>query len=896
MQSQNACGCCEGLSVEVPVQVYNRPGLKAITYRVGTHAQFKESLLAQLTISRLRALRELTTRNNDDFTIAVLDAWATVADVLTFYQERIANELYLDTATEEFSIVQLARLIGYQLRPGVAAGTCLAFTLDENTTGPLTNPDSGNNSKPTPPPLTIEAGIKVQSVPGPGEEAQLFETVEKIEARAEWNSIRPVLTQTPHSIDASKIIVVTGANNDLKTGDVVLILKQGRTDNALLKRVLNVIPNDESKTTSLFLDTAATQPSFILPALTVTGNIAAYSAKVPLSSEVVDDIISKTWRSEELAVLINTQGWPEDELKKSIEKKLARPPAVDDSIFVFRKRTAVFGHNALKQPGYTNGVPDLPSAWTDWPLNEVEGKIHLDAVYEQVLPGSYIAIQRSSDALDGITTVFQGTEVDHRPRTEYGISAKSTVITIPADDPWWDTDLNDLAAIRGVIVYAQSVPLTLAASSVNDEVSGDLIMLDRLYSGLKQGQKIILSGDRTDLIGTQASELRTLKEILVVKGITVIKFDKPLSWKYVRGSVKINANVAAATHGETVKEILGSGDATRSFQQFTLKQLPLTFVSATTPSGISSTLEIRVNDLLWKEVPSLYDHGPNDHIYITRQDDQQRTTVIFGDGKNGARLPSGPDNIKATYRKGIGVSGLLKPDKLSQLLTRPLGIKGVTNSISATGAADPERLEHARQNATLTIFTLGRIVSLKDYEDFARAFAGISKAIATWVWTGQKRSVHLTVAGYDGATIDPAGALYENLSAAIAASGIPEVLVIIESYQPRFFCVTAGILVHPDYLPELVLALVKQKLQEQFSFEQRNFGQPVVYSEVIAVMQQVEGVTAVDIDDWYRLDQAPNGPEKARIDAKTTRSGSDNPFAAELLTIDPNSINLHLML
>ena len=45
-------------------------------------------------------LPELTARDPDDPAIALLDAWATVADVVTFYQERIANEGFLRTATE----------------------------------------------------------------------------------------------------------------------------------------------------------------------------------------------------------------------------------------------------------------------------------------------------------------------------------------------------------------------------------------------------------------------------------------------------------------------------------------------------------------------------------------------------------------------------------------------------------------------------------------------------------------------------------------------------------------------------------------------------------------------------------------------------------------------------
>ena len=113
MQHSDTCSCCEGLSAQTPAPVFNRPGLSAIAYRVGTHAQFKDSLLARLATAP--ALRSLTTRQDDDFTIGLLDAWSTVADVLTFYQERIANESYLRTATERFSVLEMAHLIGYEL-------------------------------------------------------------------------------------------------------------------------------------------------------------------------------------------------------------------------------------------------------------------------------------------------------------------------------------------------------------------------------------------------------------------------------------------------------------------------------------------------------------------------------------------------------------------------------------------------------------------------------------------------------------------------------------------------------------------------------------------------------------------------------------------------------------
>ncbi len=122
-----------------PKPIYNRPGLPAIVYRVGDYNSFRQRLLSQLSSKIVlddtslprRFLENLTTRSNEDPAIALLDAWAVVADVLTFYQERIANEGYLRTATERFSVLQLARTIGYELSPGVAASTYLAFTVDD---------------------------------------------------------------------------------------------------------------------------------------------------------------------------------------------------------------------------------------------------------------------------------------------------------------------------------------------------------------------------------------------------------------------------------------------------------------------------------------------------------------------------------------------------------------------------------------------------------------------------------------------------------------------------------------------------------------------------------------------------------------------------------------------
>ena len=137
--------------------VFQSTGLSQVRYRVGTQVDFLRSALAALSDPEFSALRSLTTRDTDDFTIALLDGWATLADVLTFYQERIANEFWLRTATERDSILRLAQLIGYRLKPGVAAETRLSFFLDETPGAPTEVP--------------LEIGTKVQSVPGTNEKA-----------------------------------------------------------------------------------------------------------------------------------------------------------------------------------------------------------------------------------------------------------------------------------------------------------------------------------------------------------------------------------------------------------------------------------------------------------------------------------------------------------------------------------------------------------------------------------------------------------------------------------------------------------------------------------------------------------------------------------------------------
>jgi hypothetical protein len=102
--------------------------------------------------------------------------------------------------------------------------------------------------------------------------------------------------------------------------------------------------------------------------------------------------------------------------------------------------------------------------------------------------------------------------------------------------------------------------------------------------------------------------------------------------------------------------------------------------------------------------------------------------------------------------------------------------------------------------------------------------------------------------------------------------------------------------VQPDYLPEKVIAAIEETLRQGFSFAARAFGQPVHFSEVIALIQNIAGVLAVDVNALYRTDQADQSTTvNPRLEAALPRPGDDKVFAAELLTLDPRRLEVEVL-
>ncbi|HUH62417.1 MAG TPA: hypothetical protein VLZ50_05435, partial [Terracidiphilus sp.] len=280
------CGCCAGIEVVTPQTEANRPGLPALIYRAGSYATFFESMLARISslyldvpatvgssqLERIFPLAGLalkngviqrvgpglSTRELSDPSIALLDAFATVADVLTFYQERIANEGYLRTATELRSVLELARLVGYRLRPGVSASVYLAFTVNTGFDG------------------AIPAGTRAQSIPQAGQKPQPFETSDDLYARDTWNNLKPRITRpqtltlasSPLSGDSVVIdqgtdaatrdtLYFNGIATNLNVGDALLIVAGDGPGQQVLRFVQEVNVEANQKRTEVVLQEPA---------------------------------------------------------------------------------------------------------------------------------------------------------------------------------------------------------------------------------------------------------------------------------------------------------------------------------------------------------------------------------------------------------------------------------------------------------------------------------------------------------------------------------------------------------------------------------------------------------------------------------------------------------------
>ena len=314
----------------------------------------------------------------------------------------------------------------------------------------------------------------------------------------------------------------------------------------------------------------------------------------------------------------------------------------------------------------------------------------------------------------------------------------------------------------------------------------------------------------------------------------------------IAGAVLLG-NIAAASHGETQPlEALGHGDGAKAFQTFKLSRPNLTYLQTAGSLEGAPALEVRVNGELWKETPSFFARRSSEHLYVARQNDNAETTVAFGDGATGARLPSGAMNITAVYRTGLGLEGLMKAGQLSIPLERPVGLRSVSNPLPADGAADPETRDRARGAAPNSVKTFGRAVSLADFEAIATASGLAARACVTWVWSELERTVHVTVAGAEGSKLSASSLAL--LRSALDTARDPNRPLMLANLVRVPIVISARLLRNPAFEADAMLDDARAKLLALFAFDAVPLGAAVFASTIYATLQSATGVVAADID------------------------------------------------
>ena len=398
------------------------------------------------------------------------------------------------------------------------------------------------------------------------------------------------------------------------------------------------------------------------------------------------------------------------------------PATKNPAVYPLRTRAALFGHNAI--------------AWRDLPLPLRVGERHPDT--NAFLPGPYKARESSwadkdvSSSETGVWLTSPTTPCRRgagssspRPTTRSCTRSprRSTRCTATSCSP----ARRRAVELRGerlssfspkdAVAWGGAERFPLIDPPRTAPIEGDRVPLETHVEGIEPGRLVAVSGVDADS-GLPVADVRAVIEVVDDGAGSVLVLDRDLDHRFEPASLRVLANVAAATHGERGRR--RSATATRGgrWLRFTLANAPLTYTSAAHADGRPEHADRARRRRRVGAGRHALRRGAGSAVYTVRHGDDASATVEFGDRQDAP--PTGHENITAAYRVGLGGAGnRIAAGAIATPLTRPLGLRGVTNPVAATGGADPEALAGARRNAPLPILAMGRVVSLADFASFA---------------------------------------------------------------------------------------------------------------------------------------------------------------------------------
>jgi hypothetical protein len=239
-----------------------------------------------------------------DWAVSVCAAWARVAEVLTFYSERVLNDAFLATAQTEHARTLLYASLGHPQPPHAAATTHVSYTVRDTPAGveaaararrSRTGSTAAERVRaavapgdPLTPPgvvTVIPEGALVQALPKPGSPPVVYATTEPLDAYVGASSAAvaqgppssaPVLTTRTTQVE------LTGTRLGLVPGDAVLVTGRAPTSGALAMwpRALVAVAVDSARGTTRVAWAEPLDPAVDAPV--ADASVYMFAASTPL--------------------------------------------------------------------------------------------------------------------------------------------------------------------------------------------------------------------------------------------------------------------------------------------------------------------------------------------------------------------------------------------------------------------------------------------------------------------------------------------------------------------------------------------------------------------------------------------------------------------------------------
>lgn len=401
------------------------------------------------------------------------------------------------------------------------------------------------------------------------------------------------------------------------------------------------------------------------------------------------------------------------------------------------------------------------------------------------------------------------------------------------------------------------------------------------------------------------SEAVTVKAIArsAADNVTTLTLQAPLRYLYDRTTTTVYGNVVTVTQGSSVTgEVLGSGDGQRPFQQFLLKQAPLTWLEE--PDGsIAPQLSVTVNGAEWRCVAALGDAGPDARVYQLSQDAQGRARITFGDGVHGLRPPTGTDNITATYRVGAGPGGNVAAGSITRPPMGVGGIKGVLNPVAASGGIGAPARSDLRSQIPIAVADLGRVINRQDMVSFVLNRPEVGSAVLSVARTGgadpdgdAANAFLLTLAEPDNGVPDMHAPAFTSLAAALDAALAIRLDIRLLPFDPLPFKVDGWFVAQGGADIHAIQQSIGAAIGAAYALPAMAFDELVRAADIIRLVEGVAGVKKAGVTRLWAPTEAAMTPVTDRHPVPgdsavlaPARARLDPPTGAQILYLSADA-------